>query len=94
MFKRNWSVYNESLIERGHILIDLGLIKSQVHMIQNIGYDDRYKKLKDIGQRWIAEVVFSSLKRVLGEHLLSKKFTMQKIETTLKIMLYNRFMLL
>ena len=63
-------------------------------MIQNIGYDDRYKKLKDIGQRWIAEVVFSSLKRVLGEHLLSKKFTMQKIETTLKIMLYNRFMLL
>ena len=91
MFKRNWSVYNESLIERGHILIDLGLIKSQVHMIQNIGYDDRYKKLKDIGQRWIAEVVFSSLKRVLGEHLLSRKFNMQKAETTLKIMLYNRF---
>lgn len=61
-----------------------------VHMIHNIGYD-RYKKLKDTGQRWIAEVVFSSLKRVLGEHLLSRKFNMQKVETALKIMLYNRF---
>jgi len=61
-----------------------------VHLIQNIGYD-RYKKLKDTGQRWIAEVVFSSLKRVLGEHLLSSKFNMQKVETALKIMLYNRF---
>lgn len=61
-----------------------------VHLIHNIGYD-RYKKMKDTGKRWIAEVVFSSLKRVLGEHLLSKKFSMQKAETALKIMLYNKF---
>ncbi len=46
-----------------------------VHLIQKIGYD-RYKQLKDTGQRWIAEVVISSLKRVLGEHLLSRKFSM------------------
>ena len=62
----------------------------QVHLIQKIGYE-KYKELKNTGQRWIAEVVFSSLKRVLGEHLLSKKFSMQKAETTLKIMLYNKF---
>jgi len=62
----------------------------QVHLVQNIGYD-RYKKLKDTGKRWIAEVVFSSLKRVLGEHLLSRRFSMQKAETALKIMLYNKF---
>ncbi|MGB9167398.1 MAG: IS5 family transposase [Nitrososphaeraceae archaeon] len=43
----------------------------QVHLIQNIGYE-KYKQLKNTGQRWIAEVVFSSLKRVLGEHLMSK----------------------
>lgn len=61
-----------------------------VHLIHTIGYY-KYKKLKDTGQRWIAEVVFSSLKRVLGEHLLSRKFNMQKAETALKIMLYNRF---
>jgi hypothetical protein len=62
----------------------------QVHLIQKIGYE-KYKELKNTGQRWIAEVVFSSLKRVLGEHLLSRKFSMQKAETTLKIILYNKF---
>ena len=62
----------------------------QVHLIQNIGYD-QYKKLKDTGHRWIAEVVFSSLKRVLGERLLSKGFIMQKVETAVRIRLYNRF---
>ena len=38
---------------------------------------------------WIAEIVFSSLKRVLGEDLLSRKFKAQKIEAGLKVMLYN-----
>jgi hypothetical protein len=47
--------------------------------------------MKDTGKKRIAEVVFSSLKRVIGEHLLSRRFSMQKAETTLKIMLYNRF---
>ena len=54
------------------------------------GYE-KYKELKNTGQRWITEVVFSSLKRVLGEHLLSRKFSMQKAEIALKIMLYNKF---
>jgi hypothetical protein len=65
----------------------------QVHLIRKIGYD-QYKKMKVTGKRWIAEVVFSSLKRVLGEHLLSRNFSMQKAETVLKIMLYNKFILL
>jgi len=29
MSNRNWSAYNESLIERCHILMDIGFIKSQ-----------------------------------------------------------------
>ncbi|HSF50137.1 MAG TPA: hypothetical protein VLA74_05180 [Nitrososphaeraceae archaeon] len=29
MTKRNWSTYNESLIERSHILMDIGFIQSQ-----------------------------------------------------------------
>jgi len=43
------------------------------------------------GRRWITEIVFSSIKRVLGEDLLSKKFSTQKAEAELKIMLYNKF---
>jgi hypothetical protein len=35
--------------------------------------------------------VFSSIKRVLGEDLFSKRFSAQKVEGGLKIMLYNKF---
>ena len=59
-------------------------------IIRKLGYE-RWKQLKDTGRRWIAEIVFSSLKRVLGEDLLSKKFKAQKIEAGLKVMLYNKF---
>lgn len=45
-------------------------------------------------KRWIAEIVFSAIKRVFGEDLLSKKFSAQKIEAGLKIMLYNKYMAL
>jgi hypothetical protein len=48
-----------------------------------------WKKLKDYGKRWIAEIVFSSFKRVLGESLHSKKFLCQKAEASFKVMLYN-----
>jgi hypothetical protein len=35
-------------------------------LIRKLGYE-RWKQLKDTGRRWITEIVFSSLKRVLGE---------------------------
>ena len=53
-----------------------------------------WRQLKDTGKRWIAEIVFSSFKRVFGEDLLSKKFKAQKVEAGLKVMLYNRFVTL
>ena len=34
----------------------------------------------------------SSIKMVLGEDLLSKKFSTQKVLAGLKVMLYNKFM--
>lgn len=63
----------------------------EVLLIKKLGYE-RCKQLKDMGRRWIAEIVFSSLKRILGEDLLSRKFKAQKIEAGLKVMLYNKFM--
>ena len=56
-----------------------------------LGYEG-LKDLKDAGRRWIAEIVFSSIKRVMGEDLLSKKFAAQKVEAGLKVMLSNQFM--
>jgi Transposase DDE domain len=66
------------------------LRRDEVLLIRKLGYDG-WKKLKDVGRRWIAEIVFSSIKRVLGENLLSKKYSTQKVEAGLKVMLYNRF---
>ena len=53
------------------------LRRDEVLLIKKLGYDG-WKQLKDTGRRWIAEIVFSSLKRVLGEDLLSKKFKAQE----------------
>jgi hypothetical protein len=53
--------------------------------------NERWKQFKDAGRRWTAEIVFPSIKRVLGEDLLSRKFSTQKVEAGLKVMLYNKF---
>jgi hypothetical protein len=44
---------------------------------------------KRCGRRWIAEIVFSSIKRV-GEDPVSRKFKAQKVEAEL-LLLYNKF---
>lgn len=67
------------------------LRRDEVLLIRKLGYEG-WKQLKAAGKRWIAEIVFSSIKRVLGEDLLSKKFKAQKVEAGLKVMLYNKFM--
>lgn len=66
------------------------LRRDEVFLVKKLGYEG-WKQLKDTGRRWIAEIVFSSIKRVLGEDLLSKKFSAQKVEAGLKVMLYNQF---
>jgi len=37
--------------------------------------------MKDAGRRWIAEIVFSSIKRVLGEELPKNKLRYEKRTT-------------
>jgi len=58
------------------------LRRDEVFLVKKLGYEG-WKQLKDTGRRWIAEIVFSSIKRVLGEDLLSKKFSAQKVEAGL-----------
>ena len=66
------------------------LRRDEVLLIKKLGYH-RWNQLKDAGKRWIAEIIFSSIKRVFGEDLLSKKFCSQKVEVGLKVMLYTKF---
>jgi transposase len=67
------------------------LRKKEAILVKQLGFKG-WKELKDYGKRWIAEIVFSSFKRVLGEALRSKRFLTQKAEASLKVMLYNRFL--
>ena len=66
------------------------LRREEVLLIKKLGYEG-WKQLKDSGRRWIAEIVFSSIKRLRGG------FTFKEVPCTesrswLKVMLYNKFM--
>ena len=96
--RRNFNLLDEMDVEpaieiRNNASIRSGgcrLRREEVLLIKKLGYQG-WKHLKDAGKRWLAEIAFSSIKRVLGEDLLSRKFSTQKVEARLKVMLYNKF---
>jgi IS5 family transposase len=51
----------------------------------------RWKHSVSYGHRWIAETVFSSIKRTFGEHVMARKFPHMVKEILLKASLYNVF---
>ena len=48
------------------------LRRDEVLLLRKLGYDG-WKDLKDAGRRWMAEIVFSAIKRVFGEESLIKE---------------------
>ncbi len=65
--------------------------RDEAIMLDALGYEG-WKSVKDYGKRWLVEMTFSAFKRVLGETLRARRFLSQKVEASLKVMLYNRFM--
>src|SRR6476660_10125727 len=51
----------------------------------------RWKRSVSYGQRWMAETVFSSIKRTFGEYVTARKFQNMAKEILLKASLYNMF---
>jgi hypothetical protein len=51
----------------------------------------RWKHSVSYGQRWMAETVFSSIKRTFGEYVTARKFQNMVKELILKASLYNMF---
>ena len=51
----------------------------------------RWKRSVSYGHRWIAETVFSSMKRTYGEHVTARKYPHMVKEILLKATLYNMF---
>ena len=52
----------------------------------------RWKDSVSYGKRWIAETVFSCIKRMFGEHVYSIKFKNMVKEMLLKSSLYNKLL--
>jgi len=50
-----------------------------------------WKRSVSYGQRWMAETVFSSIKRTFGEYVTARKFQNMTKELILKASLYNMF---
>ena len=51
----------------------------------------RWKRSVSYGHRWMAETVFSSIKRTFGEYVTARKFQNMAKELILKASLYNMF---
>ncbi|MFY9798446.1 MAG: transposase, partial [Candidatus Nitrosopolaris sp.] len=51
----------------------------------------RWKSGVSYGYRWMAETVFSSIKRTFGEHVTARKFPHMVKEIFLKAALHNMF---
>ncbi|MBV9178597.1 MAG: IS5 family transposase [Nitrososphaeraceae archaeon] len=51
----------------------------------------RWKRSVSYGHRWMTETVFSSIKRMFGEHVTARKFPHMVKEIFLKAALYNMF---
>ena len=69
--------------KKGHILRNLSII-SQKNDLQ------RWKDSVSYGKRWIAETVFSSIKRMFGEYVYSVRLKNMIQEMMLKASLYNK----
>ncbi len=51
----------------------------------------KWKKKRKYGHRWIAEAVFSTIKRTFGEYVSATKFQNMINEMMIKVSLYNLF---
>ena len=63
---------------------NMSVVKQQANL-------KRWKRSVSYGHRWIAETVFSSIKRIFGEHVTARKFYNMVKEIFLKATLYNMF---
>ena len=68
------------------------LPRRRVVLKQLTNLKSKWRERGSYGSRWMAETVFSSLKRMFGEHVCAKKFPNMVKEMMLKASLYNLFL--
>jgi len=75
---------NARVKKTNHIFRNLSVISQKKNGLQ------RWKDSVSYGKRWIAETVFSCLKRTFGENVYSIKFKNMVKEMMIKASLYNK----
>ena len=63
----------------------------KIIVLQQLKNFERWTAKVNYGSRWIAETVFSSMKRMFGEYVSARKFSNMVKEMFLKASLYNMF---
>jgi transposase len=60
-------------------------------VLQHLSDFDRWKASVSYGKRWIAESIFSAIKRMFGEYVSARNYENMVKEMFLKVSLYNMF---
>jgi len=69
-----------------------GCYPRKLAILQQLSDFDRWKASVSYGHRWIAESVFSAMKRMFGEYVMARSYQNMVKEMFLKASLYNIFM--
>lgn len=68
-----------------------GCYPRKLVVIQQLSDFEKWKSSVSYGHRWIAESVFSAIKRMFGEHVMARNYKNMVKEMFLKVSLYNVF---
>ena len=68
-----------------------GCYPRKLAVLQQLPDFDRWKRSVSYGHRWIAECVFSAMKRMFGEYVMARRYQNAVKEMSLKVSLYNMF---
>ena len=69
----------------------MGCYPRKIAVLQQLKDFDKWKDSVSYRYRWMAETVFSSIKRMFGEYVSARKFPNMAKELILKASLYNMF---
>jgi hypothetical protein len=68
-----------------------GCYPRKLAVLQQLSDFDRWKRSVSYGHRWMAETVFSAMKRMFGEYVMARSYQNMVKEMFLKASLYNMF---
>lgn len=69
----------------------VGCYPRKLTVLQQLSDFDRWKASVSYGKRWIAESIFSAIKRMFGEYVSARNYENMVKEMFLKVSLYNMF---